>query len=111
MRDTGRPGGWRFKPERQAATSGQLDPKSKKRAAPKKGGSHNTTPPDASSPVRKSDNPVSPDRATKKLLFEDEATPSKSADPATSGQLGPKSRDKIGAASTTLLHPAQNGKI
>ena len=91
MRDTGRPGGWRFKPERQAATSGQLDPKSKKRAAPKKGGSHNTTPPDASSPVRKSDNPVSPDRATKKLLFEDEATPSKSADPATSGQLGPKS--------------------
>lgn len=54
------------------------------------------TPPDASHPVEKSDKPVSLDTANKKLQFEDEAIPDtadppKSANPATSGQLGPKS--------------------
>ncbi|WP_195465099.1 C40 family peptidase [Faecalispora jeddahensis] len=96
MRDTGRPGRLRFTPKGQAGTSGQLGPKSKKRTATKKSGFRNMTPPDASPPVGKSDNPVSPDTANKKLRFEDEAapdtaTPPKSADTATSGQLGPKS--------------------
>nr|WP_242841356.1 C40 family peptidase [Lachnoclostridium phytofermentans] len=96
MRDTGRPGRLRFKPEGQASTSGQLGPKSKKRATPKKGGSRNMTPPDASPPVRKSDNPVSPDTVNTKLRFEEAAAPDtatlpKSSDPATSGQLGSKS--------------------
>lgn len=54
------------------------------------------TPQDASPPVEKNDNPVLPDTSNKKLRFEDEtapdtASPPKSADPATSGQLGPKS--------------------
>lgn len=96
MRNTSRPRRLRFKPEGQAGTSGQLGPKSKKRTAPKTGSSRNMTPPDAFSPVEKSDNPVSLDTANKKLRFEDEATPDtatppKSTDPATSGQLGPKS--------------------
>lgn len=95
MRDTGRPGRLRFEQEGQAATSGQLDPKSKKRTAPKKGGSRNMTPPDASPPVEKSDNPVLPDTAKKKLRFEDEAVSDTSSPlestSATSGQLGSKS--------------------
>ncbi|MFD1401395.1 C40 family peptidase [Robinsoniella peoriensis] len=96
MRDTGRPGRLRFTPEGQVGTSGQLGPKSKKRSAPKTGSSRNMTPPDASPPVEKSDNPVSLDTANKKLRFEDEAIPDtadppKSADLVTSGQLGPKS--------------------
>lgn len=95
MRDTGRPGRLRFEPEGQAATSGQLGPKSKKRTATKKNSSRNMTPPDAF-PVEKNNNPVSPDTANKKLHFEDEAIPDtadppKSANPATSGQVGPKS--------------------
>lgn len=91
MRDTGKPGRLRFEPEGQATTSGQVGPRSKKRTAPKKGGSRNISPLDASSPVGKSDNPVLPDTETKKLRFEDEAALPKSTDPATSGQLGPKS--------------------
>ena len=50
MRDTGRPGRLRFEPEGQAATSGQLDPKSKKRTAPKKG-TAGKTPPTTSLPL------------------------------------------------------------
>ncbi|WP_035317060.1 C40 family peptidase [Clostridium sp. MSTE9] len=95
MRDTGRSGRLRFEPEGQAATSGQLGPKSKKRTAPKKGGSHNMTPPDAPSTVKNSTGPVPPDTANKKLRFEDEASPdtfsSVESTSATSGQLGPKS--------------------
>lgn len=96
MRDMGRPDRLRFEPEGQAATSGQLGPKSKKRTAPKKGGSRNMTPSDAPPPVGNSAGSVSPDTENKKLRFEDESHPDtailpKSADPATSGQFGPKS--------------------
>jgi len=96
MRNTGRPGRLRFKPKGQTGYSGQLVPKSKKRTAPQKSGSRNTPPPNVSPPVGKSDNPVSPDPANKKLRFEDEtasdtASPPKSADSTTSGQVGPKS--------------------
>lgn len=101
MRDTGRPGGLRFKPEGQAATSGQLGPKSKKRTAPKTETAGETPwqtsdPSEASPPVGNRSDPAPPDTKKRKLQFEDEATPDtasppKSADPATSGQLGPKS--------------------
>lgn len=95
MRDTGRLGRLRFTPKGQAATSGQLGPKSKKRAGLKKDGSRNMTPPDAPSTATNSTDPVLPDTETKKLRFEDEAVPDTSSSAestsATSGQVGPKS--------------------
>lgn len=101
MRDTGRPGRLRFKPKGQAATSGQLGPKSKKRATPKKETVRKTPPqtadPSGTSPlVGNRSDPAPPDMEKQKLRFEDEtaadtAIPPKSADLATSGQLGPKS--------------------
>lgn len=95
MRNTGRPGRLRFTPKGQAATSGQLGPKSKKRTATKKSGSRNMTPPDAPSTATNSTDPVLPDTETKKLRFEDEAVPDTSSSvestSATSGQVGPKS--------------------
>ena len=70
----------RFEHEEQAVTSGQLGPKSKKRITPKKEAAGKTQPPitdplGASPPVGNRSGPA----------------PLKSADPATSGQLGPKS--------------------
>ena len=101
MRDTGRPGRLRFTPKGQAGTSGQLGPKSKKRAAPKKETAGETPPQTsdpsgASPPVGNRSGPAPPDTKKRKLQFEEEATldtafPPKSADPATSGQLVPKS--------------------
>lgn len=70
----------RFEREEQAVTSGQLGPKSKKRITPKMEAAEKTQPPitdppGASPPVGNRSGPA----------------PLKSADPATSGQLGPKS--------------------
>lgn len=101
MRDTGRPGRLQFTPKGQAVTSGQLGPKLKKRTAPKKETTgkispQTSTPLGASPPVGNHSDPDPPDTKKRKLQFEEEATPDtvsppKSADPATSGQLGPKS--------------------
>lgn len=95
MRETGRPGRLRFTPKGQAGISGQLGPKSKKRAIPKKETAGETPPQTsdpsgASPPVGNRSDSVSPDTKKRKLQFEEEATPV-TADPATSGQLGPKS--------------------
>ena len=101
MRDTGRPGRLRFEPKGQAATSGQLGPKSKKRTSHKKETAGKTPPPtshplEVSPPVGNRSGSAPPDMKKRKLQFEDEAAPDtailpKSADPTTSGQLGPKS--------------------
>lgn len=96
MRDTGRPGRLRFKPEGQAGTSGQLGPKSKERTFSKKETAGKTPPQTsdpsgASPPVGNRSGPALPDMEKRKLRFEDETAPPKSADPATSGQVVPKS--------------------
>lgn len=85
----------RFEHEEQSATSGQLGPKSKKRPIPKKEPPPISDPPGASPPVGNRSGPTLPDTEKGKLRFEDEASPNtfdppKSADPATSGQVGPK---------------------
>lgn len=101
MRDTGRPGRLRFTPEGQAGTSGQLGPKSKKRTASKtetdgRKPPQTSDPLGASPPVGNRSGPAPPDMEKRKLRFEDENAPdttisTKSADTATSGQVGPKS--------------------
>ena len=65
----------RFEREGQATTSGQLGPKSKKRPISKTESSPISDPPGASPPVGNGSDPAPP----------------KSADPITSGQVGPKS--------------------
>ncbi|TCS78270.1 NlpC/P60 family protein [Muricomes intestini] len=101
MRDTGRPGRLRFTPKGQAGTSGQLGPKSEKRAIPKKETAGETPPQTsdpsgASPPVGNRSDPAPPNTKKRKLQFDEEVTPDttippKSVAPATSGQVGPKS--------------------
>lgn len=96
----------RFKREEPTATSGQVGPKSKSGAKGRKRLAEVPAtdrlpppipdPPGASPPVGNGSGPAPPDMKKRKLQFEDEAAPDtvippKSADPATSGQLGPKS--------------------
>lgn len=86
MEDKGRKGPsgrLRFENEEQAATSGQLGPKSKKRPIPKKEPPPISDPPGASPPVGNGSGPAPPKSAYPATLGQ--------ADPATSGQAGPKS--------------------
>ena len=106
----------RFESEEQAGTSGQLGPKSKPGAKGRKRLAD--TPADLKSPPPISDTPDTspyvkdtpvtsghagpalPDKAKRRLRFEEDTppevtAPSKTSDPATSGHVGPKSGGKL----------------